>query len=256
METWMLGELLRRNEVLGWTAVAHGVLFLVALVLSQVDGRQLAGINLWIKPMKFAISIALYTATYGWIYHHAMAPGGAKALVSWVIAGTLCYETVCIFGQAARGVGSHFNVATGFDGFVFASMGVMIVINMLAALAGTWHCWQTSPTLGLTPAYLWGIRLGMLIFVLAGFEGGLMGSRLQHAVGVPDGGPGLPILNWSTEGGDLRVAHFVGMHALQALPLLGYWLGSVWMVWGAAAGWVGVTVWLLVRALAGRPLIG
>lgn len=252
----MLSELLRRNEVLGWTAIVHLALLVAAGILSQVDDRQLAGINIWVKPMKFAISIALYTATFGWIYHHATASTGAKAAVSGVIAGTLVYETVCIFGQAARGVGSHFNVATALDGFVFGSMGVMIVINMLAALAAAWHFWQTSPTLGLTPAYLWGIRLGILIFVLAGFEGGLMGSRLQHAVGVRDGGPGLPLVNWSTEGGDLRVAHFVGMHALQALPLLGYWLGSVAAVWGAAVGWAGLTAWLLIRALGGRPLIG
>jgi hypothetical protein len=252
----MLSELLRRDEVLGWTAMAHLILFFVALGLSLVDGRQLGGVNLWIKPMKFALSIALYTATFGWIYHHATASEGAKAAVSWVIAGTLIYESICIYGQAARGVGSHFNVATAFDGFVFGSMGVMIGINTLAAVVGAVHVWQTSPTLGLTPAYLWGIRLGILIFVLAGCEGGLMASRLQHAVGVKDGGPGLPFLNWSTEGGDLRVAHFVGMHALQVLPLLGYWLGSVWVVWGAAAGWAGVTGWLLLRALGGRPLIG
>lgn len=252
----MLSELLRRNEVLGWTAIGHAILFLAALALWQMDGRQLAGINVWIKPMKFAVSIALYTATYAWIYHHARASGGAKALVSWVIAGTLVYESLCIFVQAARGVGSHFNVGTWFDGFVFTSMGVMILLNMLAAAAGAWHCWQTSPTIGLNPAYLWGIRLGIVLFVLAGLEGGIMAARLQHAVGVDDGGPGLPIVNWSTEGGDLRVAHFVGMHALQALPLLGYWVGSVWAVWGAAAGWAGVTAWLLVRALGGRPLIG
>jgi hypothetical protein len=252
----MLSELLRRNEVLGWTAVAHAILFLAALALSQMDNRQLAGVNIWVKPMKFALSVVLYTATYGWLYHYAEASAGAKLMVSGVIAGTLIYEIVCIFGQAARGVGSHFNVTTEFDGFVFASMGVMIVINMLAALAGAGHLWQTSPTIGLTPAYLWGIRLGIVIFVLAGFEGGVMGSRMQHAVGVKDGGPGLPFLNWSTEGGDLRVAHFVGMHALQALPLLGYWAGSVGLVWGAAASWAGVTIWLLMRALGGRPLIG
>jgi hypothetical protein len=252
----MLSELLRRNEVLGWTAIGHVILFGLTLVLMQVDGRQLAGVNVWIKPMKFAVSIALYTATYGWIYHHASASGGAKALVSWVIAGTLVYESLCIFVQAARGVGSHFNTATWFDSLIFFSMGVMILINMLAASGGAWHCWLTTPTIGLKPAYLWGIRLGMMIFVLAGLEGGLMAARGQHAVGVPDGGPSLQILNWSTEGGDLRVAHFVGMHALQALPLLGYCVGSVWAVWGAAAGWAGVTVWLLLRALGGHPFPG
>ena len=57
--------------------------------------------------------------------------------VSWVIAGTLVYEIICVFGQAGRGVGSHFKVGTSFDAFVFSSMGVLIVVNMLAALVGT-----------------------------------------------------------------------------------------------------------------------
>ncbi len=254
MEIAMLSELLRRNEVLGWVAIGHAFLFVVALGLWLVDDSQLGGVNVWIKPIKFALSVILYTATYGWIYHYAEASPGAKAAVSWVIALTLVYEIACIFGQAGRGVRSHFNISTSFDALVFSSMGVMIVVNMLAALVGAWQLWLTSPSAELSAAYLWGMRLGILIFVLAGFEGGAMASRLQHAVGVKDGGVGLPFLNWSTEGGDLRAAHFVGMHALQALPLLGYWVGSVGAVWAAAAGWVGVTVWLVVRALGGRPL--
>lgn len=252
----MLSELFRRNEVLAWMAVAHLGLFLLAALLSAFDARQLNGINIWIKPMKFALSVALYTGTFGWLYHHANAPATTKLAVSWVIAATLIFEILCIYGQAARGVASHFNISTPTNALIFSAMGLVILVNMAAAAVGAWHFFQTPPTADLSPAYLWGIRLGLVIFILAGLEGGVMGSKLQHAVGVKDGGPGLPFLNWSTEGGDLRTAHFVGMHALQALPLLGYLLGSVPIILLSAAAWAGTTLWLLLRALAGKPLVG
>ena len=108
--------------------------------------------------------------------------------------------------------------------------------------------------------YVWCLRLGLLVFVAGSIMGGVMIGLKQHTVGAPDGGPGLPGLGWSTRAGDLRAAHFLGMHALQALPLLGWGLSrglpqqAAGLTWAGAALYAGAVAALFGLALAGRPL--
>jgi hypothetical protein len=107
----------------------------------------------------------------------------------------------------------------------------------------------------LPEAYLWGIRLGIVLFVIFSLEGFVMGSRMTHTIGGPDGGPGLPVLNWSYQYGDPRIAHFIGMHALQVLPILAFYLLKD-VKWTITAGLLygALAVFTLVQALNGRPL--
>jgi hypothetical protein len=259
----LIRELRARNPLLFDIGVAHLILLFMMMVIAPFDTRLVMGINPWIKPMKFAVSIAIYLLTMGWLLDELPLRENLKPLVSWTIAGTLVIEIVLITMQAARGVTSHFNNATAFDAAVFAVMGTSIAVNILVAAYVGLMFWKTEAAI---PApFLWGIRIGLTIFVLASLEGVVMVSQSAHSVGVSDGGQGLPFVNWSTRGGDLRIAHFFGIHALQALPLAGYLLSTrpaesltsnpVRLVQVGGAVYALLALLLFLWAMAGRPLV-
>ncbi|MGP4000956.1 hypothetical protein [Streptomyces sp. 8N706] len=208
------------------------VLAVVSAVGLVADERMLVGAPIWFKPLKFSVSFAAYGLTLAWMLSLTTRSRrtGWWAGTSVVTAGTV--EMAIITVQVIRGRRSHFNVETPFDQTLFVVMGLTIVALWTADLViALLLLRQQLPD----RATAWAVRLGSLI-ALAGLAlGGLMvrptaeqqaadGRGVStvigaHSVGVPDGGPAMPVTGWSTTGGDLRIPHFVGMHALQALPL-------------------------------------
>ena len=249
----------RMNPALSWTGWLNVALAALALVLLLVDHHHVARAPVWLKPLKFSLSIIAFTWTLGWLLADLPAPAQRGVqLLSWGVALSMAVEQCVIFTQAARGTTSHYNVSSALNASLFGLMGLFITVNTLMtgwALYLAWH-YQPHGSAG----YVWGMRLGLLVFLAGSVLGGFMIHNMQHTVGAPDGGPGLPGLGWSTRAGDLRVAHFLGMHALQALPLLGWILSralpqqATALTWTGAALYAGAVAGLFVLALAGLPL--
>ena len=249
----------RVNPPLSWTGWVNVGLAALALALLPLDQRVVTGVLVWVKPLKFALSITLYAWTLAWLL--ADLPPAAQRSVRRISAGvalSMAVEQAVIFLQAARGTTSHYNIRTALDGLLFNAMGLFIVLNTALTIWALYLVWRHRPH---GPAgYVWGVRLGVLVFLVGSVMGGMMIHNAQHTVGAPDGGPGLPGLGWSTRAGDLRIAHFLGLHALQALPLRG-WALSRWrprrataLTWAGAACYAGAVAGLFALAMAGRPL--
>ncbi len=200
-----------------YCGLGHLALFVLMLIIAQFDHRQLMGINLWVKPIKFAISIAIYCLTWPLILQYFPFDKLKKRFANFSVFA-MTFEMMAIATQAARGQLSHYNITGLYNAILFSVMGVVIVFQTIFAIYMGYMFFKVR-AVKISPALLWSIRLGIIMACIFAFEGGIMASRLAHTVGATDGGPGLPLFNWSRIAGDLRIAHFMGLHALQIVPL-------------------------------------
>ncbi|MBU8861063.1 MULTISPECIES: hypothetical protein [unclassified Micromonospora] len=268
-----------RNRAAGWhrplmlLVSAMAVLTVVAAVGAVADPRVLTGAPIWLKPLKFAISFVLYGVTLAWMLSLLPRRSRAAERAATVIVAVSVVEMAVIVGQVLRGTTSHFNGTTTLDARLFDVMGVAITVLFAAQFVLAVVLARRSLP---DRAGGYAVRLGLAVSLLgmlvafpmvaqrpAGAPAGISGA---HSVGVPDGGPGLPLLGWSTTGGDLRVGHFVGMHALQALPLLAIlldrFLGArldeltrARLVVVGGVAYAGLTLLVTGQALRGQPLL-
>lgn len=278
---------MRIRDAVAWhrplmtVGLACAVLVPVGVAAMLVDPRTLLGAPLWLKPTKFAVSIAIFCISWAWLYDQVRARRGRirGVYAAGVLAAvTLAVEIAVITVQAARSTTSHYNLSTPLDGVLWATMGVSIVAAWLGTL---WLSGALFGVRGLDPARALAIRAGAVLALVGMALAFLMttatpvqradfqGIAGAHTVGLPDGGPGLSLVGWSTVAGDLRIPHFLGMHALQLLPLLliGLELGASRigaladprvrrdLVATAAAGYTGLLALVTWQALRGQPLL-
>ncbi len=210
-------------------AALMAVLTVAIGIAAVVDPREVLGANLWFKPLKFAISIGIYALTLAWLIGQLDKLRRAAWIAGTISAVGLVIEMVIIVWFAAIGETSHFNVATPLHTAMWSVMASSIVVVWLMVLVVAIGLFR-SPRgdAARTLAIRAGVVLAMVGMGLAFLMTSPTSAQLSdfqgvagaHTVGLADGGQGLPVLGWSTVAGDLRVPHFIGMHALQILPLL------------------------------------
>jgi len=211
------------------------------------------GMNAWIKPFKFAFSTFLLVWAMGW-YCTYLSNFDPKTY-SWGMTILLGFEIFYIAFQASKGQLSHFNLSTSFYATLYSLMAFAAsAVTLWTAYIGLLFFIHKFPDL--PDYYVLSIRIGILLFVIFAFEGFVMGSRLTHTIGGPDGEPGLPIVNWSTKYGDPRVAHFIGMHALQLLPLISFYVfKDLKLTIGLSMIYGFLSFYVLIQALNSKPFI-
>ena len=258
------------TTILRWLSaypiLAYGVwlqigLAFFALVAMPFDKRKILGINPWIKPLKFDLSILILFVTMAAILNGLERYASARTAIAGTISISLSAENVLISLQSFRGVRSHMNESTPLDSRIWLAMGILLGFFTLGAISVLALAFIGHPTW--PAAVTWGVRLGLLVFIAGSAEGKPMVTHGGHTIGARDGAHGLPFVNWSTAFGDLRVAHFFALHSLQAFPLLGLLISHTslnerFQIAGVVAGSAiyAAIVWSMYRqAMAGRPLL-
>jgi len=252
----------RESPILYGIVMLHFIIAALCVVGWAIDDRMLTGLNVWVKPMKFSISGGIYILTAGFLITLYPFSKRKRNIVNNIISWSLAIEIIIVVLQAARGVRSHYNQSSLFDGILFGMMGLfisIIVFTMIFFIVETIRLRLNTPR-----PVQWAILLGWLVVLFGSWVGGQMIGQMSHNVGVPDGGEGLPWINWSTIAGDLRIAHFFGLHGIQIIPLFAWILTNKWkasikakngvvILFGLLyASWIALTFY---QAKLGMPLV-
>ena len=258
-----VAEIVARQRTLATYGAILLSLALATAAMQLVDPRQLAsGVNVWVKPTKFLVSVGVFALTAAWFFGY-VRPERRRSRAMRATAGTLIvagtFELIYIGWQASQGLESHFNNDTAFFSAMYSLMGLFAVLLIGTTLPLAWEIGR-RPAPHLRRDFVAAIVIGLLLtFLLGGGLGGYMSAQAGHAVGTQGGH--VPLFGWNRSGGDLRIAHFLGIHAEQAIPILAALLAGLgarvrWpLLIAGSLAYVLVTLGVFAQAVAGRPLL-
>lgn len=233
------------------------------------DTREVSGVSTWLKPIKFQLSTGVYLLSLAlfmvWLPAQALRTRTARYVV-WAAVLAGIFEVVYVTWQGSLGLASHFNLSSRFYANMYTLMGIgAVTLTSSSVVLGVMIA--RNRAYALPPALKLAIVLGLLLtFMLGtGFGGYMSAQPAGHWVGgaLTDRG-GLPLVQWSRSGGDLRVAHFFGIHAMHFIPAFALCLSylkasdalALRAVWCFAIAFTALTVWTFTQAVNGLPFWG
>ena len=242
----------RGSPLLFWSALVMLVGSIACYAMPLLDPRLFNGVSVWEKPAKFFMSLAVLGLTVGWAVSllQEKARGVSVATKILFLAGWI--EMAYIVFRAGRGEGSHFYTATPLAAILYSIMGIFaLALTVFSGFIG-WRIWLNRDGQLMREAAGLGLMLGAL---LATLTAGYLSSMQGHWIGGDQtDATGLGFFHWSTTGGDLRVSHFIGLHAMQLMPIAAI-SGKRRVVYGVGLICILATVATFVMAINGVPLL-
>lgn len=254
---WVVHEALRRQRTLTLFGAAMLLAFALAAIGLGVDERVLRGMNVWVKPMKFMLSVAVFAFTTAWFIGYLPAAQRSNRAVKAVVAMILAagtFEVGYITLQAALGEASHYNVSDALHGALYTLMGIGAAVLTASQAVLAWQLRRHRDPSVSVP-YRSAVVIGLLLTFVLGTGLGFLLGGLQ-----PPTAPAVPVFGWALTG-DLRPAHFLSIHAQQVLPLAGAAIAALNPKHGTR--WVAVvavlystlTIGLAVYGMATHPMV-
>jgi hypothetical protein len=257
----MKKENLLQDRIMFNLGTVHLMVFVILCIYFPFNDKVVLGLNSVLKPMKFALSIWIYSWTMALILPYFTEVRKVK-IYTWVAVVCMGFEQFAITSQALRGQLSHFNRTDVYGMVLYSLMGIFILTVTLWTGYITYLFFKQK-AYNLRPEVVLSIKIGLVCFVIFSLFGGYISSLQGHTVGANDGGEGLFFVNWNKFFGDLRIAHFFGIHSLQIIPLFALSTGNflekkliqkaVWLFSILYLSFVIFTMW---QGMRGLPFIG